>query len=517
MIKKTLFSLALSAALTVGYAHAADITIAYDADPESMDPMEQISEGTLQMASMVYDPLLRYDSKLNIEPRLAESWEFPDDQTVRFHLRKGVKFHSGNDMTADDVVFSFNRLKKSIDFKGLFEPYDAMNKVDDYTVDLIMNKPYPLVLPNMSYLFVMDKDFFTGEDSNGKPKDAIEKAVGTFASMNESGSGPFILESRQHGVKSVYKKFPDYWDKDTGNVDQVTLVPIKENATRVSALLSGDVDWIYPVPPADADRVQNENGIAFHAIPSDRIILIQMNKNVTPEFADKRVRQAVVNAVNNQGIVDKIMRGNATTAAQLSPEGYQGYNPNLTPRYDLDKAKELMKEAGQENGFTTTMISPNNRYINDEKIAQTVAAMLSKINIKANLSTSPKAQYFPNFDKCDAGLQLYGWSSDTGDSANYSEYITYTRSPDIGLGQKNCSGYSNPELDELLQAAAVETDEAKRRDILQKVSQIEYDDAIYIPLHWQNQNWAYSNRFENFPEVVNLKNFPHWEKLHVSE
>lgn len=242
-----------------------------------------------------------------------------------------------------------------------------------------------------------------------------------------------------------------------------------------------------------------------------------MNQDVVPQFKDKRVREAVVYAVNNPGIVAKIMRGNATAAAQNSPEGYAGYNADLNPRYDLKKAQELMKEAGQEAGFTVTMISPNNRYINDEKIAQAVSAMLAKIKIKVELTTMPKAQYWDEYDKCAAGLQVIGWSSDTGDSANYSEYLTVTRNADTGLGQYNCSGYSNSELDQLIAQANLETDPAKRSELLQQASKIEYDDAAFIPLHWQNQNWGYSRTFENFPDIINLKNFPHWEALKVSE
>lgn len=515
-MKKSLLTLALMAAFPL--AHAVDIKIAYDSDPVSMDPMEQISQDTLQMATMVFDPLVRYNHKLEVEPRLAESWEQLEPTVMRFHLRKGVKFHSGNEMTADDVIFSFNREKKSADYKSLFEPYEAMKKVDEYTVDLIMKQPYPLVLPNMSYLFVMDSKFYSGKDENGRDKDLIEKSTGTFASIHESGTGPFTLESRQQGVKSVYKAFPDYWNKaNRGNIDSITLTPIKENATRVSALLSGDVDWIYPVPPTDIERVKKSKNHSLYSIPSDRMITVQMNAKVVPEFKDVKVRQAVVNAVNNEGIVEKIMRGNATAGAQFSTEGYSGYNATLKPRYDLAKAQSLMKEAGQEKGFSVNMIAPNNRYVNDEKIAQTVAAQLAKINIKVNLTTMPKAQYWDEFDKCASGLQMIGWSSDTGDSANYSEFLTMTRDAETGFGQYNCNDYSNPALDKLIKQANLETDTDKRNKILQEVSKIEYDDAVVIPLHFENLNWGYHKKFTNFSEIVNLKNFPQWEKLKVAE
>lgn len=513
MLKKTLLSAAFLAAMN---AYAVDIRIAYDADPESMDPQEQLSGGTLQMAHLLFDPIVRHNSKLEIEPRLAEKWEQIDDKTLRFHLRKGVKFHSGREMNVDDVLFTWDRMLTSQDFKGLFTQYEGIKKVDDYTFDVVTKEPYPLVLPNMTYFFVMDKDFYSGTDDKGNDRGKIEKATGTFASHNVSGTGPFKLESRQQGVKSVYVKNPDYWG-ERGNVDKIELVTIKENATRVSALLAGDVDWIYPVPPTDLERVKNHDKLDLHSLASDRVIFIDMNQNVVEAFKDKRVREAVVHAVNNPGIVEKIMRGFATPAAQFSPDGYSGYNPDLKPRFDLKKAQELMKEAGHEKGFSVTMISPNDRYVNDEKIAQSVAAMLAKINIKVELTTMPKAQYWTEYDKCEAGLQLIGWSSDTGDSANYSEFLTMTRNADTGEGQFNCNGNSNAELDALVKEANMTVDEAKRKEILQKVSKIEFDEAYVIPLHWQNQDWGYSNKFENFPDIVNMKNFPLFGDLKVKE
>lgn len=515
-LNKLFAGMMLSGAMML--ANAADITVAYDADPVSMDPMEQLSGGTLQMANLIFDPLVRYDHELNVEPRLAEKWEQVDDKTTRFHLRKGVKFHSGNDMTADDVVWSFNRLLKSADFKGLYAPYEKMVKVDDHTVDLIVKDVYPtnLMLGNMSYLFVMDSKFYTGQTDDGKDKSAVEKNVGSFASTNESGTGVFKLESRQQGVKSVYVKFKDYWGK-SGNVDKVTLVPIKENATRVSALLSGDVDMIAPVAPTDLEQVEKAKGYELYTIPSDRIITFQLNQDVAPEFKNKKVRQAVVYAINNEGIVKKIMRGFGTAAAQNSIPGYQGHNASLKPRYDLAKAKELMKEAGYENGFKVTMIAPNNRYVNDEKIAQAAAAMLAKIGIKAELTTMPKAQYWPLFDERKNGIQMIGWSSDTGDSANFSEFLTMTRNEETGAGQYNSGNFSNPELDKLVIEANKTLDADKRSALLQEASKIEFDDAAFVPLHWQNLAWGYTSKFKNFPETVNFKNFPLLGDLVVEE
>ncbi|MDS1872082.1 ABC transporter substrate-binding protein [Vibrio vulnificus] len=514
---KSKLTVALMAAGLSLSAAAADIKVAYDADPVSLDPHEQLSGGTLQMSHMVFDPLVRYTQKFDFEPRLAEKWERVNDTTYRFQLRKGVKFHSGNELTADDVVWTFDRLKDSPDFKAIFEPYEKMVKVDDYTVELVSKGAYPLVLQTATYIFPMDSKFYSGTTADGKDKAEVVKHGNSFASTNVSGTGPFIVTSREQGVKVEFERFKDYWDKESkGNVDKLTLVPIKEDATRVAALLSGGVDMIAPVAPNDHQRVKDAKGIDLVTLPGTRIITFQMNQNSHEALKDVRVRQAIVHAINNEGIVDKIMKGFATAAGQQGPEGYVGYNAELVPRFDLKKAKELMKEAGYEKGFTLTMIAPNNRYVNDAKVAQAASAMLSKIGIKVDLKTMPKAQYWPEFDKCAADMLMIGWHSDTEDSANFSEFLTMTRNEETGRGQYNCGHYSNPEVDKLVEAANVETDPAKRAAMLQKVETTLYNEAAFVPLHWQNLAWGAKSTLDIKP-IVNAMDFPYFGDLVVKE
>ncbi|MCK6265534.1 ABC transporter substrate-binding protein [Vibrio sp. ZSDE26] len=495
-------------------AAAADIKVAYDADPVSLDPHEQLSGGTLQMSHMVFDPLVRYTQELDFEGRLASEWKRVDDTTFRFTLREGVKFHSGNELTADDVVWTFDRLKNSPDFKAIFEPYEKMVKVDDYTVEIISKGAYPLVLQTATYIFPMDSKFYSGSTADGSDKSEVVKHGNSFASTNVSGTGPFIVTQREQGVQVVFERFGDYWDENTGNVDKLTLVPIKEDATRVAALLSGGVDMIAPVAPNDHKRVKGANNIDLVTLPGTRIITFQMNQNSNEALKDVRVRQAIVHAINNEGIVKKIMKGFATAAGQQGPSGYAGYDAELVPRYDLKKAKALMKEAGYEDGFTLSMMAPNNRYVNDAKVAQASAAMLSKIGIKVDLKTMPKAQYWPEFDLCAADMLMIGWHSDTEDSANFSEFLTMTRNEETGKGQYNCGHYANAELDALVNAANVETDSGKRAEMLQTVEATLYNDAAFVPLHWQNLAWGAKSNVKIAP-IVNAMNFPYFGDLVV--
>jgi len=504
-----LLVIALAVFACLAPASAKTLRMAYDADPTSLDPHEQLASATLQLSHLVFDPLLRFRKDLTLEPRLATRWEKIDDLTTRFHLRAGVRFHSGRTLKAADVVWTFNRLKQSPDFKALFEPFSEAKVVDDLTVDLITKGPYPLVLNLATYIFPMDREFYAGTDERGHPKDEIAKQGASFASTHVSGTGPFIVTEREQGVRLEFKRFADYWDKGSpSNVDTIVFTPIKEPATRVAALLAGDVDFIAPVPPSDFDRIKGDACCTLITMPSTRILIFELNEQRVAAFKDPRVRLAVNYAVNRQGIDAKIMRGFATPAGELSPPGYGGYDPALLPRFDIEKAKALMAEAGYADGFSVTMMAPNNRYIEDKRIAEAVAAMLAKINIKVDLQTMPKAQYWQRFDERAADIMMIGWQSDTQDSANFYEFLVMTPDPKTGYGQYNAGNYSNPEVNRLTLATQTMTDAKARAETLQKIERLIYDDAALVPLHWQHLSWAARKDVEIEP-VLNVIDMPY--------
>ena len=511
---KTIRNLATATALMLGaagLASAQTLTFAYDADPVSLDPHEQLSGGTLQLSHMVFDPLVRWNKDLGFDPRLAESWERVDETTMRFNLREGVKFHSGDEMTAEDVVYTIERLKSSPDFKGIFSGWTSATAVDDYTVEIKTAGPSPLVLHTATYVFPMDKDFYT------EGGDEIVKHGDSFASQNISGTGPFTISEREQGVKVVFERNPDYWDENSpGNVETAVLTPIKEAPTRVAALLAGDVDFIAPVPPTDLERIENNEDVNLVTMTGTRIITLQLNQKRSEALANPKVRQAIAYAINNEGIVQKIMKGFGTVAAQQSPEGYVGHNPDLEPRFDVAKAKSLMEEAGYADGFSATMMCPNNRYVNDFKICEAAAAMLAKISVDVDLTTMPKAQYWPKFDERAADIMMIGWHSDTEDSANFNEFLTMTPDPDTGRGQYNSGYYSNPEVDRLTIASLTETDPQKRAEMLQRVEQILYEEAAFIPFHWQDLAWG-ARKGVMIEDVVNVMNFPYLGDLVVEQ
>ncbi|WP_163557134.1 ABC transporter substrate-binding protein [Halomonas sp. NO4] len=513
--KKTLLAgmigATLSGAALLPSVATADTTLrmAYDADPVSLDIHEQLSGGILQLSHMTHDPLVRWTSDLDFEPRLATAWEQVDDTTMRMTLREGVEFHSGNAFTAEDVAWTVERLKRSPDFKAIFTPIESVTALDAHTVEFKTAKPYPLLLNLATYIFPLDSQFYSGTDADGDPKDEIVKNGNSFASRNASGTGPYTVTERQQGVRVEFARNADYWDENSpGNVDTIVLTPISENATRVAALLSGDVDFIAPVPPNDLERVRESDNAELVTMSGTRIIFFHMNQERVEAFQDERVRQAFAYAVNQDGIADRLMKGFATPAAQFSPKGYAGHIDSLERRYDLDKAKALMEEAGYANGFEITMMAPNNRYVNDAKIAQAVAAMLARINVDVDLKTLPKAQYWGEYDDRAADMMLIGWHSDTEDSANFHEYLTACPDADTGAGQYNAGNYCNPELDKLVAEANLEVDLEKRAEMLQQVEQTLFDEAAVVPLHWQDLAWAAAPHV-NIEPVLNVMNFPY--------
>ena len=509
MKKKVIIACCL-ALLLWNKATATTLKMAFGADPVSLDPHEQLSESTLQFSHLAFDPLLRWKQNGQFESRLATKWERIDNLTMRFYLRKDVTFRTGNAFSAKDVVYTINRLKTSPDFRAMFDTIKSASIVDDYTIDVHTTYTNPLLLNIMTYVFPMDRLFY-------QDKDQIVKYGETFASRNVSGTGPFILVDRELGSRMELKRNPNYWDTESiGNVDKIILTPIRADSTRLAALLSGDVDFIFPVSPIDIERTKKIKGIQLVTLPSTRILLLHMNQQRRKEFKDIRVRKAINLAINQALIVEKILKGYAAPAGQLSPDRFLGHLNNLEPEYDLTKALALMKEAGYEKGFRISMMAPNNRYMNDEKVAQAITAMLSRINITVDLKTLPKAQYFKEFDNRSADIMMLGWQSDTMDSNNLFEFIIACPDAKTGMGAYNASEYCRPYIDDDIRQANREMNPERRLRLMQQIERTLYNDAAIVPLYWQSLTWAAKDKVK-IQDIVNDQNYPHIGDLFIAE
>ncbi|MDR2503493.1 MAG: ABC transporter substrate-binding protein [Deltaproteobacteria bacterium] len=482
------------------------LKLAVPSDIVSLDPHVQLSEETLAYSHLVFDPLFRRAADARLEPRLAERWEQVDPTTIRFYLRKNVKFHSGNTMTAGDVVWTLHRLKSSEEYRGLFRPFVRALAVDEHTVDIVTDKPYAMALGVAAYIFVMDSGFYSGMDENGRTRDVIDKTGLGFAGVNASGTGPFRVESRRQGMEMTLKAFADYWGP-RGNVGSIRVAVVNNGATRVASLLSGASDMIMSVPTGDYARLKGNKRLQLVVMNSSRLIIVQMNGKRRKELADPRVREAIVRATDNAAMVRKIMHGHAVPATQQIPPHMTGHNPELKPRYNLDKARRLLQEAGYPDGLELTMISPNNRYVNDEKIALTFVGMLAKAGIKVSLRTMPRIRYWDEFGTQSADLQLMGWQDDTEDAGNFSEYLLMCPDREAGYGKYNSGNYCNRSLDELVLACQSEFDPDKRAAMLREIEKIAYDDAAFVPLHFEPHTWAADARLKNLRQVLNAMNF----------
>jgi peptide/nickel transport system substrate-binding protein len=473
------------------------VKVALDSGIASPDPYTQLSEEALGYSHLIFDPLLRWNRKMELEPRLAERWERTSPTTVRFYLRRGVKFHSGNTMTAADVLWSLDHLKNSPEYKGLFEPFAPAEAVDEYTVDIITHKPYGLTVNLAAYIFVMDSKFYANPSRpRGKP----------------SGTGPFQLEHFQLDAELILRAFPGYWGP-RGTVGVLRLLTMKDDSTRVSAFLSGVVDMILSVPVQDYDRLENHRLVRFASSDDLRLITIQMNSKRRKELADPRVREAIIRATDNEYIVKRIMNGRATPATQQPFPHMEGHNPDLKPRYNLNRARPLLREAGHARGLALTMISPDNHYVNDEKIAQAFVRMMSRAGITVTLETMPYTRYADEFMAKSADLQLIGWRPDTGDAGNFSEYLLMCPDWKTGYGRYNSGNYCNRRLDALVLASQSEIDQERRAAMLREIERIAYDDAAFVPLHFEQYSWATNLRLKNLEEIAGFMNWPYFGDL----
>jgi peptide/nickel transport system substrate-binding protein len=504
------FAFVPASAQTLRYANQGDL--------KSLDPYTLRESTTIAHHGHVYEGLTARDKDLQIVPGLAESWETPEPTRWRFHLRKGVKFHNGDPFTADDVVFSADRVRaKGSDFQTLV-PIDAkVVKIDDYTVDFILAKPNPILTSQWDAWFIMDKKW--SEDNNAVAPTPVAATTPSYASLHENGTGPFFIESHQPGVKTVFKVNPTWWRKPEHNLKEIIFTPISNEATRVAALLSGEVDVIEPVPSQDIARVNASPNAIVMTGPEIRTIFLGMDqirdellfsniKGKNP-FKDIRVREAFFKAIDVELIKTRVMRGLSTPSAlMIAPQLFKLSGDFVRPKYDPDGAKKLLAEAGYPDGFEVTMDCPNDRYVNDAAICQAVVGMLARVGIKINLLAQPKALYFAKILKAggfQSSFYMLGWTPATMDSHNVMEDIMGCRdNPAKGGGNNNVGGYCNKEFDALADKVLQETDTGKRDLLIKQAFEIAAKDYAYIPLHQQALAWGVSKKVKLVQTADNL-------------
>jgi len=498
-------SIALAAALG---AQSATLRWSSQGDYLTADPMAQNELLTNSINGHVYESLVMRGKKLEILPGLAESWKQTGPTTWVFNLRKGVKFHDGSDFTADDVVFSINRLQgKTSNFRVYGNAVGTPKKIDQHTVELTTPVPNPVMLEMLANsLFMMSKAWCEKNNAVNTQDFTNEKEAHT--ARNAMGTGPFILVSRDPDVKSVFKKNPNWWglkagkDYQDGNVDDIVYTPIKEGPTRMAALLAGNIDFVLDPPVQDIDKLKQEKGVKLYEGRENRVIFLQMDQardellysNVKGKnpFKDKRVRQAFYQAIDVNAINKTVMRGlSVPTAINLPNPDKAGIPKSMDKRYPYDPAaaKKLLTAAGYPNGFELGMDCPNNRYINDEKICVAVAAMLSKIGVTVKVNAIPRAQYFPKAQRMEISFCMLGWGGATTDAIFTLQPVLHSRN-DKGDGDYNWGNYKDEKFDAMIDEAKGDTDAKRRQETINKAMQYFHDQVFMIPLHLQVIPWA---------------------------
>ncbi|WP_425261193.1 ABC transporter substrate-binding protein [Rubrivivax sp. RP6-9] len=502
-MKSLISTVALAALLATGAAvQAQTLRWASQGDPQTMDPHSQNESMTNMMNGQVYEKLVTRDRQLNIVPSLATSWEQTGSLTWRFKLRPGVKFHDGSAFSADDVVYSINRGKEPTSQVNVYaNAVGTPVALDPMTVEFRLAKVNPIFLQHMDALWILSKSW-SEKHKVTKPLDFKNKEE-SYASFNANGTGPYMLVSRAPGIKTVYKRNPNWWGKFEGNVQEIVYTQISNDATRLAALVSGEIDFVLDPAPRDIARLRNTAGVKIVDGPENRIVFIGMDQfrdklaygNVPGDknpFKDVRVRKALYHAVDIETMKTKLMNGQSFPTGGITPSPLGSYNdPQVETRlpFDLAKARALMAEAGFADGFEVTLDCPNNRYINDEEICIALASMWAQLKVKVKVNAMPRATYFPKLEKHDTSMYMLGWGGAVTDAETTITPVLRNPGPG-GQGLYNYGRVVNDKFDQMAAASSVEPD-AKKREELVKAALREYTgQAHLIPLHRQVIPWA---------------------------
>lgn len=496
---KILTTTAVLLALTAGTASAETFRWAGSTDPQTMDPHAVNSTPVLGFLNNVYEGLVRRNKDMQIEPALAESWEPLGSDGWRFHLRKGVTYHDGSEFNAEDVLFSYQRASsEAADVRSWFAPVSEVIVQDDYTVDFLTNAPNPLFPDSIANFMIMDKGWTEANGAQLPAKDAENHAT-----RNANGTGAFVLATRDPGVRTTLTPFAGWWDDMESNITEAIFTPIGEASTGMAALLSGEIDFIAPIPLQDVPRMKERKGFTVHEGVEARVLMLGFGHDrdalkysdettgVNP-FQDARVRQAIYQAIDVDALTGKVMRGTAEPVSQLVSPKMKGFSQSLSDRlaYDPDAARALLAEAGYADGFSFGLMCPNDRYINDESICRAVASMLAKIGVDAKLSTMPVRTYWPELREDNFDMYLLGWSPGTFDAEHPLRFLASTPNAEKKLGSWNFGGYSNARVDELLPMIQTEIDAEKRQTLIDEAHKILQDEVAYVPMYVQPLIWA---------------------------
>src|SRR6056297_1061842 len=490
-----------------GAAHAENVLKwGANRDIGSLDPYSYGDSFTINVLNHVYEGLVRYDRDLKIEPALATGWEILEDKvTWRFTLRDDVTFHNGNALTAEDVVASLQRVShETSPLKGNLPAYVSSEVVDDYTVDITLNGTYPLLLNDLTNIHIFDKTWLT-ENNSLLPTDIGAGAEG-YATYNANGTGPFIVESRQPDAKTVFVVNPDWWDEPQHNLDRIEFSPVTSAATRVAALLSGEINFTNDAPVQDLPRLEAAPNVDVLEGVDLRTVMIAFPFRETlttgepNPFTDVDVLEALYSAIDLDLIHQRVMRGKSRIAGATIAPPIPGYVEELDalPEFNPDAARDLLTEAGVPEGLEFEFSCLSDGLVNEEQFCQAIASMWSRIGLSPKLDVAPRAVQMPKRTQGNTDIYVQGWATLPMLDA-YSPLLQIFHSKEGNSGVFNFGGWSYPELDALVQQAGMELDLEKRLSLQTEALKIVKDEHIMVPLHQQPMAWAVTKEVTEMP------------------
>jgi peptide/nickel transport system substrate-binding protein len=510
---------ALALAAPAGLAEAKPLRYAVLADAATLDPHANNAQTTFIVNIQIYEPLVARDRDLKIIPGLATRWEAVEPTRWRFFLRPGVKFHAGETMTADDVVFSFKRaLAPTSNVTIYLDSVADIVKVDGLTVDIVTKFPDVALPGKISRIFIASKAWMEANKSE-RPQNFREKEE-TYASRNTNGTGPYMLRSREPDVRTVLVRNPNYWGPIEGNVTEWIHTTITSDATRISALLAGDIDFSLQVPFNDIERLSRDQRVRVLPGQENRTVFLAMDQkndeltfsNVKGKnpFKDVRVRQAIAHAIDINAIKARVLRNQAIPTGSMWTHYVNGFDEDVDKTrlpFDRDKAKKLMAEAGYASGFQVTLDCPVGQY---DEVCIAIAPMLAQIGIDLKVNTAPAGPLFQKIARGETSMYALSWGVPTFDAMYTLRGIIMTKDK-VGGSSWNHGNYSNPKVDALIEQAQVAPDADQRRRLMVDAHKQHNADLGHIALYHMMSPWAASakvtapHRADNLLEVKWVK------------
>ncbi|ONG46744.1 ABC transporter substrate-binding protein [Pseudoroseomonas deserti] len=499
----------LGATLLAGTAGAQTLSMAVSAPPASIDPQYYTLTPSIMLSAHMFEGLVQRDENARLRPALAASWRLVDDTTWEFKLRPGATFHNGAPVTAEDVAYSVARVP-TVQSPSSFAVYTraitGVEVVDAETIRFKTASPYPLLANDLATVFIMPRSLGAGVASAAFASDKV--AI---------GSGPFRFVSYAPNDRVVMTRNDSYWGTKP-EWQRVEYRIITNSGARVAALLSGDVAMIDNVPTQDLGKLRTDSRITIAEGTSLRLIFLGLDvfrDGATPDVTgpngealdknplqDHRVREALSIAINRQAIAQRVMENASVPTGQFMPQGAFGYDPSIAvPRYDVDRAKKLLAEAGYPNGLTITLRGPNDRYVNDAQILQVVAQMWARIGVKTAVDAQPLATLIGRLNRFEASAYLLGWANSTGEPSTSLRSILGGRGPNNGLGLSNYGRYANAAVDEITARGLATMDDGAREKLLQEAMRTAMQDVAIVPLHIQKSVWATRRGLTYTPRV----------------